>query len=146
MFVGFFCFVLFPAVLCSMRDLSSLTRIEPVPLQWKLGVLTTGPLGKSHLCHITAQGTSVWMPLMAARKVQGLLPPQCLLPQAFHLPPGFLAPHSCGTSPSLSLTLFSFPFHSSLLGCPQKLRIPSLYYEELCLALQPLLGLACFCK
>ena len=83
---------------------------------------------------------------MAALKVQGLLLPHRLLPQALHPPPGFLAPHSCGTSPSLSLTLFSFPFHSSLLGCPQKLRIPSLYYKELCLALQPLLGLACFCK
>ena len=42
---------------------------------------------------------------MAALKVQGLLLPHCLLPQALHLPPGFLAPHSRGTSPSLSISL-----------------------------------------
>ena len=51
------------------------------------------------------------MSLMAALKVQGLLLPHCLLPQALHLPPGFLAPHSRGTSPSLSLSLCSLsPF------------------------------------
>ena len=30
-----------------MWDLSSLTRVKPVSLQWKLRVLTTGPPGKS---------------------------------------------------------------------------------------------------
>ena len=38
---------------------------------------------------------------MAALKVQGLLLPHRLLPQALHPPPGFLAPHSCDTLPSI---------------------------------------------
>ena len=31
--------------------------MEPVPLQWKLGVLTTGPPGKSHCCHFNCSST-----------------------------------------------------------------------------------------
>ena len=64
---------------------------------------------------------------MAALKVQGLLLPHCLLPQALHLPPGFLAPHSRGTSPSLSLSLslslshfVLFPLSLLSLGLPSE--------------------------
>ena len=39
--------LLFSAPPYGMQNLSPLTRMEPVPLQWKHGVLTTGPPGKS---------------------------------------------------------------------------------------------------
>ena len=35
------------AALCGMRDLSSLTRLNPRTLHWKWGILTTGPPRKS---------------------------------------------------------------------------------------------------
>ena len=44
---GVIIFPFYSAVPCSMRDLSSLTRDPICPPQWKLRVLTTGPLGKS---------------------------------------------------------------------------------------------------
>ena len=43
---GWVSFILF----CGMGDLSSRTRDRTrAPLQWKRGVLTTGPPGKSHV-------------------------------------------------------------------------------------------------
>ena len=45
----FFLIIYLVSVPCSMWDLSSLTRIEPMPWLWKHRVLTIGPPGKSRM-------------------------------------------------------------------------------------------------
>ena len=51
-FKPFFVIYFFLAVLCSLRDLSSLTRdqtLAPALKAWRYQVLTTGPPGNSHI-------------------------------------------------------------------------------------------------
>ena len=53
------------AMLHGMWDLSSPTRIEPGPCQWKRQVLTTGPPGKSLCVHLVTGG---WIRLKDTQK------------------------------------------------------------------------------